>query len=94
MELRERLAKVEQWKERRAQIERELESVWVEGGELGPPAYVESVETGGEGSEASEGEASEVSPDEDVEEHEDDHAGHGDGLFSASSSWNPAHRPS
>lgn len=42
-ELRERLAKVEEWKKRRDEIERELAQVWVEGGEeaLAPPAYTE-----------------------------------------------------
>lgn len=42
-ELRERLAKVEQWKKRRDEIEKELAQVWVEGGEgsLPPPAYTE-----------------------------------------------------
>ncbi|KAH7138596.1 ABC transporter transmembrane region 2-domain-containing protein [Dendryphion nanum] len=42
-ELRERLAKVEEWKTRRQEIEEELNRVWVEGGdELSPPAYAES----------------------------------------------------
>jgi ATP-binding cassette subfamily D (ALD) long-chain fatty acid import protein len=41
-ELRERLAKVEEWKCRRTEIEEELNKVWVEGGDsLGPPAYME-----------------------------------------------------
>lgn len=41
-ELRERLAKVEEWKTRRDEIEKELAQVWVEGGEgLPPPAYAE-----------------------------------------------------
>jgi ATP-binding cassette subfamily D (ALD) long-chain fatty acid import protein len=41
-ELRERLAKVEEWKRRRTEIEEELNKVWVEGGDsLGPPAYME-----------------------------------------------------
>jgi ATP-binding cassette subfamily D (ALD) long-chain fatty acid import protein len=40
--LRERLAKVEEWKQRKEEIEEELGRVWVEGGEeLGPPAYAE-----------------------------------------------------
>lgn len=43
-DLRERLAKVEEWKRRRTEIEEELARVWVEKGkeeeELPPPAYV------------------------------------------------------
>ena len=39
-ELRERLSRVEEWKQRREAIERELAQVWVEGGEeLAPPPY-------------------------------------------------------
>ena len=39
-ELRERLAKVEEWKKRRQEIEDELNKVWIESGEeLPPPAY-------------------------------------------------------
>jgi ATP-binding cassette subfamily D (ALD) long-chain fatty acid import protein len=39
-ELRERLAKVEEWKRRRQEIDDELNKVWVEGGdELAPPPY-------------------------------------------------------
>jgi ATP-binding cassette subfamily D (ALD) long-chain fatty acid import protein len=39
-ELRERLSKVEEWKQRREEIEVELNKVWVDGGEeLPPPAY-------------------------------------------------------
>ncbi|OCL12978.1 hypothetical protein AOQ84DRAFT_372595 [Glonium stellatum] len=42
-ELRERLAKVEEWKKRRQEIEDELNKVWVESGEeLPPPAYSQS----------------------------------------------------
>ncbi|KAF2801604.1 uncharacterized protein BDZ99DRAFT_403053 [Mytilinidion resinicola] len=42
-ELRERLAKVEEWKQRRQEIEDELNKVWVEGGEaLPPPPYAEN----------------------------------------------------
>ena len=42
-ELRERLAKVEEWKARRQEIEEELNRVWVDGGnELAPPPYAES----------------------------------------------------
>lgn len=41
-DLRERLAKVEEWKRRREEIDQELNKVWVEGGvELAPPAYAE-----------------------------------------------------
>lgn len=41
-DLRERLARVEEWKARRAEIERELAQVWVEGGDgLQPPPYTE-----------------------------------------------------
>lgn len=41
-ELRERLAKVEEWKIRRDEIEKELAQVWVEGGDsLQPPVYTE-----------------------------------------------------
>jgi ATP-binding cassette, subfamily D (ALD), peroxisomal long-chain fatty acid import protein len=39
-DLRSRLSQVEQWKQRRDEIEKELAKVWVEGGEiLGPPPY-------------------------------------------------------
>ena len=39
-ELRERLAKVEEWKRRKAEIDEELNRVWVEGGDdLDPPPY-------------------------------------------------------
>jgi len=42
-ELRERLAKVEEWKKRRQEIEDELNKVWIESGEeLPPPAYSQS----------------------------------------------------
>lgn len=44
-ELRERLAKVERWKQRKQEIEDELNKVWTEGGEeLAPPSYVPSEE--------------------------------------------------
>lgn len=54
-ELRERLAKVEGWKQRREEIESELNRVWIEregegkgeGEELAPPPYLEK-EDGGE----------------------------------------------
>lgn len=50
-DLRERLAKVEEWKKRRDEIEAELAQVWVEGGEsaLPPPAYTEEVVDKGKG---------------------------------------------
>jgi hypothetical protein len=42
-ELRERLAKVEQWKTRKQEIKDELNKVWTESGdELPPPRYIES----------------------------------------------------
>lgn len=41
-ELRERLAKVKEWEDRKVEIEKELAKVWVQGGEeLGSPQYVE-----------------------------------------------------
>ncbi|OAA63728.1 peroxisomal ABC transporter [Niveomyces insectorum RCEF 264] len=42
-ELRERLAQVDEWRARRAEIEQELQQVWVEGGEapLAPPPYAQ-----------------------------------------------------
>ena len=45
-ELRERLAQVEQWKKRRAEIDRELAQVWVEGGDepLDSPPYIEAAQ--------------------------------------------------
>ncbi|KAF2470964.1 peroxisomal ABC transporter-like protein [Lindgomyces ingoldianus] len=46
-ELRERLAKVEEWKQRKEEIEDELNKVWVDGGEeLPPPPYVDSENDG------------------------------------------------
>ena len=49
VELRERLAKVEEWEERKKGIEDELAKVWVEGGEvLDPPRFVISDETAAE----------------------------------------------
>ncbi|KAI1392703.1 ABC transporter transmembrane region 2-domain-containing protein [Hypoxylon trugodes] len=46
-ELHERLLQVEQWKQRREEIEKELAQVWVEGdaSSLDPPPYVDAVET-------------------------------------------------
>jgi len=42
-ELRERLAKVEEWKKRKEEIDEELGRVWLEGGEeLAPPSYAEA----------------------------------------------------
>ncbi|KAI4863386.1 ABC transporter transmembrane region 2-domain-containing protein [Hypoxylon rubiginosum] len=45
-ELHERLSQVEQWKQRREEIEKELAQVWVEGdaSSLEPPPYVENAE--------------------------------------------------
>lgn len=43
-ELRERLAQVEEWKQRREEIEKELAQVWTADGKdepLSPPPYVE-----------------------------------------------------
>lgn len=41
-DLRERLARVDEWKARRDEIEKELAQVWVEGGEaLQPPPSAE-----------------------------------------------------
>ena len=92
---------MEQWKQRRAEIERELERVWVQGGdELGPPPYAETVDVGssmegsGEADESIVSESSPVAEDEGVRAGE---SGQGEGLFgssSMSSSWNPALRPS
>ncbi|XHF98142.1 hypothetical protein AWENTII_001710 [Aspergillus wentii] len=42
-ELRKRLDKVDEWKQRREEIDKELHKVWVEEGELSPPSYEESV---------------------------------------------------
>lgn len=41
-ELRERLAKVEEWKKRKVEIDDELNKVWVQGrdDELAPPPYL------------------------------------------------------
>ncbi|KAL4989509.1 ABC transporter transmembrane region 2-domain-containing protein [Aspergillus falconensis] len=38
-EIRKRLDKVDEWKNRRQEIEDELQKVWVDRGELAPPAY-------------------------------------------------------
>lgn len=102
-ELRERLAKVEEWKTRRTEIEQELEKVWIEGGddlsqgELSPPPYeserAETVDSIGE-------DASETSllsvrdVEEDGTEPGSGEAGADDELFDSSSSWHPALRPS
>ena len=106
VELRERLAKVEEWKARKTEIESELERVWVDGGdELSTPPYTETVDVRSEeGSLMSE--TSPVSQDEEPHDegiHSDAvggieaeivGTGGGEGLFGSSSSWNPAHRPS
>jgi ATP-binding cassette subfamily D (ALD) long-chain fatty acid import protein len=42
--LREQLAKVEEWKLRRKDIDDELNKVWIEGGELDSPTYLETDE--------------------------------------------------
>ncbi|KAH6643085.1 ABC transporter transmembrane region 2-domain-containing protein [Boeremia exigua] len=102
-ELRERLSKVEEWKARRSAIEEELERVWVEGGdELNPPPYAETVDVDSEGSEevadSAMSETSPLSQDNEVVvdamEHNSAQDAQGEGLFSSTSSWNPAHRPS
>ncbi|KAK5154984.1 hypothetical protein LTR04_005885 [Oleoguttula sp. CCFEE 6159] len=56
-ELRERLARVEEWKARRLQIEEELAKVWVEGveQELAPPPYAEEAQRQQEEGEEEEG---------------------------------------
>ena len=38
-ELRKRLDKVDEWKRRREEIDKELNKVWAEEGELAPPPY-------------------------------------------------------
>lgn len=59
-DLRERLAKVEEWKARKDEIERELAQVWVEGGvTLQPPPYTEEQEGEGDGEGDVEGEGQE-----------------------------------
>lgn len=46
-ELHARLAKVDDWKKRRQEIEDELNKVWVEGGDdLAPPSYLNESEKG------------------------------------------------
>lgn len=95
---------MEEWKKRRAEIDAELERVWVQGGEeLGPPSYQETVEGGSESGEegVAASEASELGQGDAGEEDEGVEAGQaqgkGEGLFgsssTASSSWNPALRP-
>lgn len=60
-ELRERLAKVEEWKRRRDEIEKELAQVWVEGGEgLPPPSYAEAEAEKKGGGEVEGGQAQEM----------------------------------
>ena len=41
LELRNRLDKVDEWRQRREQIEKELSKVWAEDGEVAPPSYEE-----------------------------------------------------
>lgn len=56
-ELRERLAKVDEWKERRAAIDSELAAVWTDKGEeLEAPSYIATSEGSGEKVEATEAE--------------------------------------
>lgn len=44
-ELRDRLTKVEEWKQRKKEIDEELNKVWIEGGEeLAPPPYAETAD--------------------------------------------------
>ncbi|PKY04927.1 hypothetical protein P168DRAFT_289781 [Aspergillus campestris IBT 28561] len=43
-ELRQRLDKVDEWKQRREEIETELNKVWAADGEIAPPPYVEKSE--------------------------------------------------
>lgn len=99
-ELRERLAKVEEWKARRSEIEDELERVWVEGGdELSPPPYAETVDVGSEETRSVLSESSPLSQGEGAGEEAEERSqvggdAQGEGLFSSTSSWNPAHRPS
>lgn len=59
-EIRSRLAKVEEWKRRREEIEEELRKVLVEEGELAPPPYIEGAKD--TGSQASDGAAEEGAP--------------------------------
>lgn len=61
-ELRERLSKVEEWKQRRDEVERELAQVWVEGGDtaLQPPPYTEPQEGAETGQQRQEQQAAET----------------------------------
>lgn len=76
-ELRERLERVEEWKRRRNEIEKELGQVWVVGGEeLAPPPYQEREMEAGDGSGVVVGKGEEERDDneeaiEDDEEEED-----------------------
>ncbi|KAJ5142680.1 uncharacterized protein N7515_001467 [Penicillium bovifimosum] len=47
-ELRKRLDKVDEWKQRREEIERELQKVWANGSEIAPPPYQEEEHSGSE----------------------------------------------
>lgn len=71
-EIRERLSKVDEWKQRREQVEAELARVWVDGGDtLAAPEYVaveEEEEIGGEEDRVSVQESVEDSVDERFEE--------------------------
>ncbi|KAI9899610.1 hypothetical protein N3K66_006071 [Trichothecium roseum] len=55
-DLRERLEKVNEWKERREEIESELAAVWTDKGEALPPPSYTTTETEGEGAVEGEGE--------------------------------------
>lgn len=70
-ELRERLAKVEEWKKRRQEIEDELNKVWVNNGEeLPPPAYAEEEGSGVESVESVESRDDEEDLDDEQDEED------------------------
>ncbi|KAI3324492.1 ABC transporter transmembrane region 2-domain-containing protein [Xylariaceae sp. AK1471] len=58
-ELRERLSQVEQWKQRREEIEEELAQVWTEKSDapLDPPPYVENTEEGADATQSNQAES-------------------------------------
>lgn len=47
-ELRKRLDKVDEWKQRREEIDQELQKVWANSGEVAPPPYQEEEHSGSE----------------------------------------------